>query len=104
VEVEAIILIQTRQMAIIILVQDVTMDIATVVMQVLGQALIQTEIQTHRRSKRRRGGIIVIQVHLQHSLRQVVVHTAVRQVVVHHLAEVRRAVVEVEVQDKLTKH
>jgi hypothetical protein len=107
VEVEAI--IQTQQMVIIILVQDVIMDIATVLMQVLGQALIQTEIQIHRRSKQRRGGIIVIQVRLQHLHHQIVVHrllTVVHQVVVLHLAEVRRAVaavVEVEVQDKINK-
>jgi hypothetical protein len=109
VETEAIILIQTQQMAIIILVQDVIMDIVEVVVH--GQQQLRVEIQTHRRNKQRRGGIIVIRVHLQHFQRhQPIVHRhhlmAVHQAVVHLLAEVRQVVaevVEVEVQDKINK-
>jgi hypothetical protein len=100
VEIEAIIRIQT-QIVIIILVQDVIMGIAEVI-QVLVQAHIQTETQTHRRNKQLRGGIIVIRVRLQRLLHLTVVQRHL--LVVHHLEEVHQAVVEVEVQDKLTKH
>jgi hypothetical protein len=105
VETEAIILIQTRQIAIIILVQDVIMGIVVAIVQVHAQAHIQTGIQTRRRSKQRHGGTIVTRVHLQHSLLQVaVLLMEVLLLAVHRLVEVHQVVVvEVEVQDKINK-
>ena len=101
-ETEVITVIQTQQMAIIILAQDVIMDIVVVV--VLGQQQPRVEVQIHRLNKQRRGEITVIRVHLQRSLRQIVAHLHPMEVL--HLAEVRQVVVaevEAEVQDKINK-
>ena len=101
--------IQTRaqiQVEIIILVQDVIMDIAEEIVQVLEQQQLQVGTQIHLRNKEHhRGEIIVIRVRLQRFLLHLPTahrhhHTAVRQVAVHHLVA---EVVEVEVQDKLNK-